>query len=183
MTRDLLPIVQTARLRLRAFEPGDAADLSRNMTPGVTRWLASWPDPVTQDYALARIERARAGMARGASLFYALERTEDGRVIGGLGGGLVPQDPSRLEVSYHLAEDCHGAGYMGEAVRAALPVIWRLMPVRVIEAGAQLANAASFGVMKALGMSSAREQLVYSSARDRQEPTQFYELHRPQGLV
>lgn len=182
MTRELLPIVQTARLRLRAFEPGDAADLCRNMTPGVTRWLASWPDPVTQDYALARIARARAGMARGVSLFYALERIEDARVIGGLGGGLVAEDPARLEVSYHLAEDCHGAGYMGEAVRAALPVIWRLMPVQAIEAGAQVANAASFAVMRAMGMAPAGERMVHSSARGREELTGFYEIRRPAGL-
>jgi RimJ/RimL family protein N-acetyltransferase len=182
MTCDLLPIVQTERLRLRAFEPGDASDLCCNMTPSVTRWLASWPDPVTQDYALARIARARAGMERGVSLFYALERIEDGRVIGGLGGGLIPEDPARLEVSYHLAEDCHGAGYMGEAVRAALPVIWRLMPVQAIEAGAQLANAASFAVMRAMGMTPVGERMVYSSARGREEPTGFYEIRRPVGL-
>lgn len=179
---DLLPRLSTDRLTLRAFELDDAAELARNMTPAVTRWLASWPDPVTTSYATARIERARTGMRRGVSLFYALQRNADGRVIGGIGGGVLAADPSRLEISYHLAEDCHGAGYMGEAVRTALPAIWRLMPVQAIEAGAQVGNAASFGVMKALGMTPTDERLVYSSARDRHEPTQFYEIRRPKTL-
>lgn len=179
---DLLTRIRTDRLTLRAFELQDAAALAHNMTPAVTRWLASWPDPVTIAYATARIERARAGMARGVSLFYALQRDADGRVIGGIGGGMLPDDPSRLEISYHLAEDCHGAGYMGEAVRAALPAIWRSMPVQVIEAGAQIGNAASFGVMKALGMTPTHERLVYSPARDHHEPTRFYEIRRPKGL-
>jgi len=48
-----------------------------------------------------------------------------------------------------------------------------------MEAGAQLGNEASFKVMKALGMTPVGERPVYSSVRDRHEPTMFYELRRP----
>jgi len=86
-----------------------------------------------------------------------------------------------MEISYHLAEDCQGQGYMREAKAAAMPVLWRLIPAEVMEAGAQLENQASFSVMAALGMTPADERLVYSSVRDRHEPTRFFELRRPRS--
>lgn len=175
----LLPVIETQRLILRAIEPGDAAALAANLTPAVTRWLASWPDPMTPEIALARITRSQAAMRRGGHVFYVLERRSDHRVIGGLSGGITAADRQRMELAYHLAEDCQGSGYMGEAARAALPVLWSLIPVQVMEAGAQIANAASFGVMKAMGMTPIGERLVYSSARDREEASQFFEVRRP----
>lgn len=115
------PAVETERLTLRCFEPSDAPALARNMTPAVTRWLISWPDPMTPQIALQRIERSCAGMARGKQVFYAIVRRADGRVIGGVGCGLSPDDPRRMELGYHLAEDCQGSGFMREAACAAAP--------------------------------------------------------------
>jgi len=176
---ELLPVIQTERLLLRAFELLDADDMAANMTPSVTRWLASWPSPMSRQDAIARIERSRAAIVAGGYAFYALVRRSDSRVIGGVGGGLAPEDPRRMEISYHLAADCHGHGFMREATQAALPMLWRLLPADVMEAGAQLGNEASFRIMLAMGMTPIGERLVYSSARDRHEPTLFYELRRP----
>lgn len=175
---DLLPVIETERLVLRAFEPSDAADMAANMTPAVTMWLASWPSPMTEEMALARIERSRAAIRAGGYAFYALARKSDRRVIGGFGGGIGAGGSTRAELSYHLAEDCHRQGYMREATEAAMPVLWRLFQVEVMEAGAQVGNTASFAVMKALGMTPTEKRMVYSSARDRHEPTQFYEMRR-----
>lgn len=176
---ELLPVIETERLRLRALEPADADDMAANMTPAVTRWLASWPCPMSREDALARIERSRAAIRAGGYAFYALVRRADGRMIGGFGGGLVREDPRRMEISYHLAEDCHGQGFMREATNAAIPALWRLLPAETMEAGAQLGNEASFKVMKALGMTPVGERLVYAPVRSRHEPTMFYELRRP----
>lgn len=163
---------------MRPIATTDAPALARNLTPAVTRWLASWPDPMTLEIALARIERSRSAMRRGGHVFYALERREDRRVIGGFSGGLT-DDRARMEIAYHLAEDCHGAGYMREASQAALAAIWRLMPIQAIEAGAQVANQASFAVMEAMGMTAIDERMVYSPVRERDEAYRFYELRRP----
>jgi RimJ/RimL family protein N-acetyltransferase len=176
---DLLPVIETARLRLRAPALSDAQDMSSYMTPAITRWLASWPYPLSLDEAMRRIEHSRAKIEAGGFAFYALVRRSDGRMIGGFSGGVDPQDPRRLAISYHLAESAHGQGLMSEAADAIVPVLWRMFPAEVIEAGAQLDNAASFKVMEALGMTPQGERLVYSSSRDRQEPTMFYAMHRP----
>lgn len=173
------PAIETERLILRCMEPSDAPALARNMTPAVTRWLISWPDPMTQDVALQRILNARAGMARGERVFYAVVRRVDGRVIGGLGCGLDPADPRRMELGYHLAEDCHGLGYMREAACAAAPAFWRYFPAQVMEASAQLGNEPSFKIMRALGMTPIGERTVHAPARGQDEIHLVHELGRP----
>ncbi|WP_293405004.1 GNAT family N-acetyltransferase [Phenylobacterium sp.] len=62
---ELLPVIDTERLRLRALETTDADDMAANMTPAVTRWLSSWPSPLSREAALARIERSRAAIQAG----------------------------------------------------------------------------------------------------------------------
>ena len=62
---ELLPVIDTERLRLRALETTDADDMAANMTPAVTRWLSSWPSPLSRDAALARIRRHAPGNAAG----------------------------------------------------------------------------------------------------------------------
>jgi ribosomal-protein-alanine N-acetyltransferase len=173
------PAIETERLVLRCMELSDAPALTRNMTPAVTRWLISWPDPMTQDVAVQRILSARAGMARGERVFYALVRRTDERVIGGLGCGFDPNAPERIELGYHLAQDCHGLGYMREAACAAAPAFWRYFPAQVMEASAQLGNEPSFKIMRALGMEPAGERVVHAPARGLDEIHVVYELRRP----
>lgn len=173
------PNIETDRLTLRCFEPSDAAALARNMTPAVTRWLISWPDPMTPEIALQRIERSRAGMARGDRVFYAVVRRTDGRVIGGLACGLNPDAPERMELGYHLAQDCHGLGYMREAACAAAPVFWRRFPAQVMEATAQTGNEPSFKIMRALGLTPVGERIIHAPSRGVDETHTVYELRRP----
>ena len=176
------PNIETERLTLRCFEISDAAALARNMTPAVTKWLISWPDPMTPQIALQRIERSRAGMARGDRVFYAVVRRDDGRVIGGLGCGLSPDDPRRMELGYHLAEDCQGLGYMREAACAAAPAFWRFFPAQVMEASAQLGNESSFKIMRLLGLAPVGERIVHAPARGIDETHLVHELYRPETL-
>lgn len=164
----LLPVIVTPRLRLRCLEPADAPSLAANLTPAVTRWLATWPDPVTVELAAERIQIAREGVRAGWHVGYGVERLSDGALIGGFGGDVDPTGDV-FEIGYHLAEHAHGQGYMTEAGRAAIAVLWDLMAIQRIEAVAQRENAASFAVMQRLGMSPAGQRLVHSLARDRWE--------------
>ena len=175
---ELLPVVVTPRLRLRCFRPEDAPALAANLTPPVTRWLATWPDPVPVDLAARRTEDARAGVRAGWHVSYAIERLSDGAVIGGFGGGTV-EDIDGIEIGYHLAEHAHGQGYMTEAGRAAMDVLWRRPAIRIIEAVAQNENGPSFEVMRRLGMSPTGRKLVHSPARDRWEWCGVYAINRP----
>lgn len=168
LAAELLPVLITPRLKLRCFRPSDAPALAANLTPAVTRWLATWPDPVPLGLASDRIETARAGVRAGWHVSYGIERLSDGVLIGGFGGGAA-EDSDRIEVGYHLAEHAHRQGYMAEAGGAAMAAIWDLLPATTIEAVAQLENQASFSVMRGLGMTPTGRRLVHSPARDRWE--------------
>jgi RimJ/RimL family protein N-acetyltransferase len=157
----------------------DAAAIVEVMSPAVTKWLASWPNPMTETFARERIAGSIAATARGGHIWWAVIHQSDQRLIGGFGCGLTEADPRRMEISYYLAEAYQGAGYMHEAAQAAIAAIWRLFDVDAVEAGAQVANEASFGLMRALGMKPIGERDVYGSARGRTELCRFYELLRP----
>jgi ribosomal-protein-alanine N-acetyltransferase len=171
--------VRTERLRLRGWEADDADALAAILTPSVTRWLSSWPDPMTAEIARARIASMQTSIQQGRGLEYAIVCLDDDRLIGGLAVKLTEERPDYAKLGYYLAEGCQGRGYMREAVQAAITETWRRFPVEIIEAGAQLENAASFAVMRALGMQAAGERRVHASARDRDELCLFYQLRRP----
>lgn len=176
---ELLPVLVTPRLRLRCWRPSDAAALSANMTPAVSRWLSSWPDPTSPELALQRILEARAGVGEGWHVSYAIERLADGVVIGGFGGG-APGQPRRVEIGYHLAEAAHGQGYMKEAAQAGFSALWSLLPAaEVIEAQAHPDNTASRAILSKLGMRFVGERPVFASAREAWEPGCWYEIARP----
>ncbi|WP_425995759.1 GNAT family N-acetyltransferase [Caulobacter sp. DWR1-3-2b1] len=173
-----LPVLTTPRLKLRCFRISDAPVLAANLTPAVTRWLATWPDPVSVALAAERIATARQGALAGWHVGYAIERLSDGVLIGGFGGGTADA-PDPVDVGYHLAEHAHGQGYMVEAGRAAIAAMWDLLPMRVIEAVAQRENAASFAIMRRLGMTPTGQRLVHSPARDRWEWCGVQAIGRP----
>jgi RimJ/RimL family protein N-acetyltransferase len=173
------PILETPRLTLRPVEIDDAAAIAQVMTPEVTRWLASWPNPTTPAFARERVAQSRAATARGGHVWWGLIHRADQRLIGGFSGGLTPTDARRMEIAYHIAQAYQGLGYMREAAQVAMDAIWSLFDIDAIEAGAQVANAASFGLMQAMGMTPIGDRHIYGSARDRVEPCRFYELLRP----
>jgi len=174
-------VIVTPRLTLRPVEIEDAAAIAQIMSPAVTGWLASWPQPTTEAFARERIAGSIAARDRGGHIWWAVIHNADRRLIGGFSGGLTQADPRCMEIAYHVAEAYQGAGYMREAAQAGIAALWRLFDIDAIEAGAQLANAGSFGVMRAMGMTPIGDRDVYASARDRTEPCRFYELLRPAG--
>jgi ribosomal-protein-alanine N-acetyltransferase len=176
---ELLPVLVTPRFRLRCWRPSDAQALSANMTPAVTRWLISWPDPTPPELALQRILEARDGVREGWHVSYAIERLTDGLLIGGFGGG-AKDNRRRVEIGFHLAEKAHGQGYMTEASRVGLAALWLRAPAaQVIEAQAHPENVASRAILTKLGMTFVGERPVFASARGAWEPGCWYEVARP----
>lgn len=171
--------IRTERLLMRGWQAGDADALAEIMTPDVTRWLSSWPTPMTPAVALQRIAAMQAAVHQGKGLDYAIVRQADDRLIGGLAVKFADDPPACVKLGYYLGPGCQGRGYMREAAQAAIAHIWRRLPTEVIEAGAQLDNEASFAVMRAVGMQLQGERLVYAAARGREETCRFYQVRRP----
>ncbi len=151
--------------------------MSRLMTPGVARWVASWAYPFTAEMAEERIRINRARAVEGKGMPCAVVRKEDGQFMGYI--GLFATEPGRAAFGYWLGEDFHGQGYMREAAPAVLRAGFELLGVKVIEAGAQLANVASFAVMKACGMRAVGERMTFAASRQMEELCAYYEATAP----
>lgn len=88
-------------------------------------------------------------------------------------------DPQRATMGYWLGEAYQGRGYMREAAAALVPAAFGYMGIDLIEAGAQPENVGSLAVMRALGMTSVGERMVFAPARGHEELCSYYKLARP----
>jgi len=170
--------VETPRLRLRPVCEADAAETARLMTPAVSRWLATWPSPMPETAAAARIARLTDAAAAGQALCFAIERRDDGAMMGWVSVVRSQGDPARGNLGYWLGEPFQRCGYMGEAARAAVREAFARLELVAIEAAAQPENEASLRIMRALGMCPTGTRPVWASARGREELCEHYEITR-----
>lgn len=171
----IFPATETTRLRLRCVEDRDAAALASLMTPMVSRWVASWPSPLSPEAARERIARARNAARRGDALPMAIAHRDSDDAIGWVAVNRSTDDAMRGGFGYWLGEPFHGRGYMREAAPAALRMGFE-MKVATIEAGAQLENAPSIAVLKACGMRRVNDRMIYAPARALDELCAWYEI-------
>jgi RimJ/RimL family protein N-acetyltransferase len=80
----------------------------------------------------------------------AIERKEDGRVIGFL--GFISQDHRQGELGWALAEEYRGQGYATEAARALMAYGFNALGLHRIHADTSTGNTASWRMMERLGM-------------------------------
>lgn len=178
-----LPPVETARLRLRCAEEGDAASLAELMSEAVSRRLASWPVPYTPDMALDRISGVRMAAAERRSLPLIVERSADGSVMGWISISRAPGDAETALITYWLGEGFHGQGYMREAAPAAMREAFALMDIRRLRAAVQGDNAPSLAVVRLLGMAPLGEGRIWCPARGREEACLWFEVSRERALL
>lgn len=114
----------TERLIVREWTIEDAdAALAVYGTGEVTRWLTPAMDRVTDPAAMRSVLHAwieaqpNMPEPRGR---WAVQRRDDGEVIGGLGIRLLPPYEEDLELSWQLRPDAWGHGYAVEASRALI---------------------------------------------------------------
>jgi RimJ/RimL family protein N-acetyltransferase len=155
---------ETERLVLRDWrEPDWAHFWAATNTPAVMRWLGGVIDERTMASARARLESYRA--AHGHT-FWAVERKEDGAILGfcGLKRCTEEQGPlGMMEVGWRLREDAWGKGYAKEAARASLGLAFDRFDADEVIALTVQGNVPSWGLMIALGMER-REDLDFATA-------------------
>ncbi|WP_168173721.1 GNAT family N-acetyltransferase [Thalassospira sp. TSL5-1] len=171
-------ILETPRLTLRCVQEADAGQISALMVPEISRWLASWPLPYTEEKAFARIVRDREAAQAGNMLPLVVVERETGAVVGYFSVFRDADDGRRAGAGYWLGLKAHGKGYAREMGPVLLAAAFEMLDVGVIEAGAQPENAASFGVMRSWGMSQAGDRCHYASARERDELCRYFQITR-----
>ncbi len=139
-------------LLLRAWRPDDAARVVEGINdPECARWLGQYPTPYTLDHARAWLEGTTARLATGEAVNWAVvDPAAPDRVLGSVGWfGRVPGVV--VEMGYWTHPEARGRGVARRAVAAATTHAFTAGGVRRVRAGAAVDNAASRGVLEALG--------------------------------
>lgn len=144
--------LQTARLLLRPFEPGDLDDVfAYRRLPEVNRFLYS--EAASRDEtadSLAKWTAQDEIVAEGQSL--ALAVVLDGRVIGEADLKLLSAEHRQGEIGYVFSPAVQGRGYATEAARKLLDLGFHSLGLHRITAECEVRNEPSWRVMERLGM-------------------------------
>ena len=146
------PRADRATAPARRSTEQDAPVAARLVTPAVSQWLASWPSPLDEAGAAARLRRMRDATVHGQALCFAIEPRDGGGLIGVVMVVRTKYDARRGDLGYWLGEQFHRRGYMAEAAAAVVAEAFIRLDLDAIEAGAQPANEASLAIMRRLGM-------------------------------
>lgn len=154
----------TERLIIRNWSADDAADaLTVYGSPDVSHWLTPVMDRVGDVAAMRSVlqawEEAQPNLPppRGR---WAVQRRDNGRVVGGLGIRLLPPYENDLEINWQLAPDAWGQGYGTEAGLAL--IAWAFThDAEEIFAVARPNNTRAIAMAKRLGMEWVGETSKY----------------------
>jgi RimJ/RimL family protein N-acetyltransferase len=143
--------LDTERLILRPFEPGDAEDIHAVYSdPSVFEYLGSSPAAsIEETMELIELTVRRAN-EQGFALGSVVERAS-GRVIGDCGLQRLEGGPD-VELGYRFGSSFWGRGFATEAGAAWLDYGFRARGLERIVAVTRPANVASRRVMEKLGM-------------------------------
>ena len=145
----------TARLLIRPWRHEDAERLlDIQSRVEVVKWLGDGPPVVMKDLdeAHTKVDRYAELSADPPLGFWAVERVEDGVVLGSVLLLTLPNDDhGEVEIGWHLHPDSWGHGYASEAARAVLGHGFA-GGLREITAVSHTDNHPSQAVMRRLGM-------------------------------
>ena len=158
---------ETERLILRDWREEDWHRFwELTNTPAVMRWLGGVANEVTRQGAMDRLATYRRKFGH---TFWVVERKDDGghlsgEMLGfcGLKRANTQGSPvfDMVEIGWRLREDAWGRGYAKEAAIASLDVGFTRFGAETIIALTVDGNAASWGLMRKLGMAR-RDDLDY----------------------
>jgi RimJ/RimL family protein N-acetyltransferase len=152
-------LIETPRLLLRPFGPGDAVLVHRVYSdPDVMRYVATGPmadlavtERLLADYAA---HQKRLGYS-----FWAVVERSSGLLIGD--AGLYRTPAGEVELGYTLGAEWWGHGYATEAASAWLECAFSSLGIFEVVALAEPANIASLHVLEKLGMRRTGERMAF----------------------
>ena len=146
--------IETARLTLRYFAPGDFDDLyayqSRSDVARYLRWDAR--DRAQARQALERQCRETALNAEGDWLTFAVVWREAGRVVGEVGLRLLSREHRQAEIGFVFNPGYHGRGLATEAAEAMLMLGFDTLGWHRITGSCDARNRGSARLMERIGM-------------------------------
>ncbi len=147
-----IPAVETDRLILRKMLPSDDADMFEYAkNPAVTRFLL-WDAHVSQKFTHSYLKFIQSQYASGNFYDWALELSENGKMIGTCGFSSFDIDNNTAEVGYVLSPDYWGMGIAVEALSRVMHFGFDELGLHRIYARIMDGNAASERVAEKCGM-------------------------------
>lgn len=143
--------LETDRLILRRYEPGDADALYRKFgaNENMSRY-SGWNPYATPDMAARTVREYLASYDDPAFYGWAIER--HGEVVGTMGAYDFDARDNSIEVGFSIAEDCWGQGYASEALGAVLHYLVYDEGIARVRAWCAADNAGSRRVLEKCGM-------------------------------
>lgn len=146
-----VPVLETARLRLRPYHQGDAqAMFALYSDPRVMRYW-SFPPWVEAGQASIYIQRALAGMDSGEIFPWAVADRQSDVLIGALTLFSLHAEQRRAEIGYSLSPEYQGRGLAAEALRCALAHAFDELGLVRMEADIDPRNTPSWRLLEKLG--------------------------------
>jgi ribosomal-protein-alanine N-acetyltransferase len=137
------PTLETEHLSLREMTAQDADDLfTLRANPLTHLYTDTTPDASVAE-THAYIEKMRLGIAENRWIIWAMEHKADQRVVGTLGIWNIDEGESRADLSYALAPEYQGKGYMREGLSAAIAFGFSQMRLNALEAYTEEQNISS----------------------------------------
>lgn len=157
-----IPEIETSRLRLRAFTPGDLDELYLVFGDGEVMTYISGGKPRTREATETGLLRTIEGWRdRGFGLWAVVEK-ESSRVVGYC-GLIFLEGTTEIELAYGLAKSSWGKGFATEAARASLGFGFEELKLERIVAVVNPQNVASQRVLEKLGMKYRRNAHHYDA--------------------
>ncbi|MGP1283918.1 MAG: GNAT family N-acetyltransferase [Parasphingopyxis sp.] len=149
-------IIETERLILRDWRDADREPMYAhvNSRPNVMRYLLGVQTRAKTDEMIDKLIRWQRDHGH---TFWAVERKEDGELLGFCGlkkvddDGVLP-DPGTVEIGWRLREDAWGKGYAREAAVASMNHAFDAFDPDFVTAFTVRGNEGSWRLMERLGM-------------------------------
>ena len=149
-----LPLpIETSRLRLRSFVPGDLDALHAIQSrEDIHRWLYSVPhsEDEVRETIDRRIARVREAPETGAAL--AVELAATGELLGDVSLTLGSPEHRQAEIGFTFDPGHHGRGYATEAAEAVVSMAFSTYDLHRVYGRLEARNIASARVLEKLGM-------------------------------
>ncbi|MFG0330005.1 MAG: GNAT family N-acetyltransferase [Phycisphaerales bacterium] len=173
-----LPVLETDRLRLRAFTLDDAGAVQRLAGDrDIAKTTGLIPHPYPDGAAEEWIGGHADEWARNQSAVFAITHGESGELIGSI-GVIIDADANQAELGYWIGKPYWGAGYATEAARELVRFSFEEIEVRRLHAHHMGSNPASGRVLEKVGMT--REGTLRGQIKkwDRYEDAVWYGMLR-----
>jgi len=146
--------IETERLVVRCYEPGDAANLKEAIDSSLEH-LRPWmpwvrQEPQTLEQKIELVRQFRAGYDSGENFTCGIFTADETEVLGGT--GLHPRvGPGGLEIGYWIRASATRQGFVTESSAALTRVAFEVCGADRVEIRIEPGNEASFGVPRKLG--------------------------------